>query len=52
MQWILAFGNKMNGTSKRGGAWGFQFENIMKACTTKTTDNKSNIVMECIDMIE
>jgi len=31
MEYILAVGNHMNGTTRRGGAWGFKFETITKA---------------------
>jgi len=41
MQYTLAFGNYMNGKSKRGGAWGFKFDSLLKACITKTVDKKT-----------
>lgn len=30
LEYCLALGNYLNGTTPRGGAWGFKFENIDK----------------------
>ncbi len=52
MEHILAVGNYMNGKSKRGGAWGFKFESMIKACETRTSDNKRNLLQVVLDIME
>jgi hypothetical protein len=49
---MLAIGNYMNGTSKRGGAWGFHFTSLLKVCQTKTTNNKRLFMEVLIDILE
>ena len=49
MQHILSVGNFLNGDSKRGNHAGFTFKTLMKATTTKTTDNKKTLITVLLD---
>jgi len=44
IQFTLALGNYMNGTSNKGGAWGFKLDALSKLTNTKTTDNKKTLL--------
>jgi len=41
---ILAYGNYLNGTSNRGGAYGFKLDNINKLGDIKSNDNKKTLL--------
>ena len=38
----LAIGNYLNGTSFKGGAWGFKLESLERMADVKSKDNKMN----------
>lgn len=44
IEYTLALGNYMNGTSNKGGAWGFKLEALSKLGNTKTMDNKRTLL--------
>ena len=56
LEYCLALGNYLNGTTPRGGAWGFKFENIDKVSIyfksqlsdVKKLDNKTTLLMYAI----
>ncbi len=48
---ILAYGNYLNGTGNRGGAYGFRLETIAKLTEVKTNDNKRNLLQYIIEYI-
>jgi diaphanous 1 len=52
LEYALAVGNYLNGTTPRGGAWGFKFENLDKLADVKTLDNKQNLLQYVITQIE
>ena len=41
---VLAMGNYLNGSTNRGGAYGFKLEGLSKLSTVKTSDNKSTLM--------
>jgi hypothetical protein len=41
---VLAMGNYLNGSTTRGGAYGFKLEGLSKLSTVKTSDNKSTLM--------
>ena len=52
-QYLLAFGNYLNGTSNRGGAFAFKLDALEKAVDCKATDNpKKNLLMIIIETLE
>ena len=48
----LAVGNYLNGTSSKGGAYGFKFDIIEKLIDLKAIDNKKNLLMYVIQLTE
>ena len=44
IQFTLAIGNYMNGSSPKGGAWGFKLDALGKLANTKTHDNKRTLL--------
>ena len=53
LQYLLAFGNYLNGTSNRGGAYAYKLDALEKAVDHKATDNpKKNLLMMIIETIE
>ena len=40
---ILLFGNYLNGSSNRGGAYGFKLDTLAKLSEIKTSDNKKTL---------
>jgi diaphanous 1 len=48
---ILAFGNYLNGTSNRGGAYGFKLDALPKLNELKTSDNKRTLLYYIIEYI-
>ena len=53
LEYILAFGNYMNGTSNRGGAWGFKLDALDKVCDLKgTTNTKKTLLTFIIEQME
>lgn len=48
----LAIGNYINGTSARGGAFGFKVEAIEKTNDVKYEDNKRTLIMYIIELIQ
>jgi hypothetical protein len=51
LEYILAFGNYMNGVGFYGGAYGFKMDAIKKICELKTTDDKRNLMEYIIEVI-
>lgn len=45
MEYALALGNYLNGTTPRGGAWGFKLDQMDKFFEVKTQDNKRNLLV-------
>ena len=41
---VLALGNYLNGTSNRGGAYGFKLSDLAKLVQVKSADNKSTLL--------
>ena len=48
---ILAHGNYLNGTTMRGGAFGFKLSSLAKIAEMKTKDNKSNLLNYIVEFI-
>jgi diaphanous 1 len=48
---ILAFGNYLNGTSNRGGAYGFRLDTLAKLSELKSSDNKKTLFYYIIEYI-
>ena len=48
---ILAHGNYLNGTTVRGGAFGFKLTSLTKIAEMKTKDNKSNLLNYIVEFI-
>lgn len=48
-QMCLAIGNYLNGTSARGGAWGFKLDSFDKLYEMKTNDAKKNLFIYIIE---
>lgn len=48
---ILAHGNYLNGTSNRGGAWGFRIDILAKLNELKTTDNKKTLMLYLVEYV-
>ena len=48
---LLAYGNYMNGTSAKGGAFGFQFSSFNKFYDMKSKDNKTTLFQYIINII-
>ena len=44
MSTVLAIGNYLNGSTSRGGAYGFKLDSLAKMSTVKTTDNKATLM--------
>jgi len=44
LEYTLALGNYLNGTSNKGGAWGFKLEALAKLANTKTLDNQRTLL--------
>ena len=44
LEYTLALGNYLNGTSNKGAAWGFKLETLNKLQGTKSTDNKTTLL--------
>jgi len=52
-EYVLAAGNYLNGTSNRGGAYGFKFDGLEKIVDCKSTINpKKNLLMFILESIE
>jgi hypothetical protein len=47
----LAHGNYLNGTTVRGGAFGFKISSILKFAEMKSKDNKSNLLSFIVEYI-
>ncbi len=48
----MANGNYLNGTSARGGAYGFKIDVLEKLGDVKTTDGKKNFLIYLIEKLE
>ena len=48
---VLALGNHLNGSTARGGAYGFKLNTLTKLINTKTTDNKMNLLHYLIEIL-
>ena len=44
LEYALACGNYLNGTSNKGSAWGFKLDSLAKLKDTKTMDNSSTMM--------
>ena len=44
LKYILAFGNYMNGGTKKGQCFGFKLSSLRQVCASKTIDNKSTLL--------
>lgn len=51
LETILAIGNYLNGSTSRGGAYGFKLAALGKLGTIKSVDNKKNLVTFLVDML-
>jgi diaphanous 1 len=52
-EYALALGNYLNGTSMRGGAWGFKFDGLEKFVDCKSTSNpKRNLLLVILELYE
>ena len=51
LEYILTFGNYMNGQGHYGGAWGFKIDTFKKICEVKTSDDKKNLLEYIIQTI-
>jgi hypothetical protein len=47
-EFSLAVGNYLNGTTPRGGAWGFKLDNIDKVLTNKPSSFSSKMLKQLI----
>jgi hypothetical protein len=53
-QWlevVLAFGNYLNGTTNRGGAYGFKLDTLAKLSELKSNDNKKTLFYYIVEYI-
>ncbi len=48
---ILAYGNYLNGTSNRGGAYAFRLDILSKLAELKSNDNKKNLLLYLVEYI-
>jgi len=48
----LALGNYINGDSARGGAFAFKLDSLEKTADMKFNDNKRNLLMYIVELIE
>lgn len=48
---ILAFGNYLNGTTNRGGAYGFKLDTLSKISEIKSNDNKKTLLVYIVEYI-
>ena len=44
LEHTLALGNYLNGSSSKGGAWGFKIDSLNKLIGTKTVDGSSTLL--------
>ena len=44
LETILALGNYLNGSTSRGGAYGFKLEGLLKLGSVKSVDNKESLL--------
>jgi cytokinesis protein len=51
LQVVLALGNYLNGSSHQGGAYGFKLATLGKLKSTKTVDNKSNLLAYIVQYV-
>jgi hypothetical protein len=51
LQYILAYGNYMNGISVRGGAYAFKLDSINKLSETKSNDGSKSLLLYIIEAI-
>ena len=52
-EYVLALGNYLNGTTVRGGAWGFKFDGLEKIVDCKSTTNpKRNLLLIVLELYE
>ncbi len=48
---ILLYGNYLNGTSNRGGAYGFKLDTLAKLSEVKSSDNKKTLFYYIVEYI-
>jgi diaphanous 1 len=48
---ILLYGNYLNGTSNRGGAYGFKLDTLAKISEVKSTDNKKTLFYYIVEYV-
>jgi hypothetical protein len=51
LEYILTFGNYMNGLGFYGGAYGFKMDTLGKVCEVKTSDNTRSLFDYIIEII-
>jgi hypothetical protein len=52
LEYVLALGNYLNGGSAKGGAYGFKVAFLPKLSSTKSADNKSNLLLYLVSLLE
>ena len=52
LETVLAIGNHLNGSTSRGGAYGFKLTALEKLATIKSVDNKSNLVAFLVEFLQ
>jgi hypothetical protein len=48
---ILLYGNYLNGTSNRGGAYGYKLDTLAKISEIKSTDNKKTLFYYIVEYV-
>ena len=51
LELLLAYGNYLNGSSSRGGAYGFRLDILAKVSEVKSTDGKRNLLLYIVEYI-
>jgi diaphanous 1 len=51
LELILAYGNYLNGSSNRGGAYAFRLDILSKVSELKSNDNKKNLLYFIVEYI-
>lgn len=49
LEYILAYGNYMNGINARGGAYGFKLDTLLKLSETKSNDGSKSLLQYIIE---
>ncbi len=51
LELFLAFGNYLNGTTNRGGAYGYKLDTLVKVNEFKTNDNKKTLLYYVMEFV-